>query len=118
MFGKSMEIKRMAHDIEERDKRIKSLNLTLSELNNKIQCLENEIKLSVREREIITNEKLAKLRESMQESLIKSDLLRTEALAKLEVYEKTDTKSDANTIKEMIGRLIEVIGKQNISVIK
>ncbi len=41
-----------------------------------------------------------------------------EALAKLSVYEKMDTKEDANTIKSMVGQLITMIGKQTVSVIK
>lgn len=71
-----------------------------------------------REYKIKTEEKLNSLRKEMQESLIKSDLLRIEALAKLEIYEKTNTKADANTIKEMVTQLIATIGKQGINVIK
>ena len=58
------------------------------------------------------------LRKEMQESLIKSDLLRVEALAKLEVYEKTDTKADANTIKQMIGKLIDKMGNGEVHIVK
>ena len=58
------------------------------------------------------------LRKEMQESLIKSDLLRVEALAKLEVYEKTDTKADANTIKQMIGKLIDKMGSGEVHIVK
>jgi hypothetical protein len=63
-----------------------------------------------------------KLRAEMQQALIQSDLTRTEALAQLKMYEKMDTKADANTIKEMVGKLIEAIGKvsvpSQISVVK
>lgn len=72
----------------------------------------------------IENEKaIAALQKEMQRSLIQSDLSRVEAVAKLNIYEKTDTKADANAIKEMIGKLIDTIGKQHqqpaqISVVK
>ena len=43
-----------------------------------------------------TERKLAELRKEMHKDLVKSDISRTEAIAKLETYEKTDTKADAN----------------------
>ena len=87
-------------------------------LKKKNEELKRENKYLEREYDLKTEEKLNELRKEMQESLIKSDLLRTEALAKLEIYEKTDTKADANTIKEMVTKLISTIGKQNINVVK
>jgi len=86
----------------------------LRELKWKVNCAEREYQLK-------TEEKLNEVKKSMQESLVKSDILRTEAIAKLEIYEKTDSKADANAIKDMIGKLIEKIGSQpqaSINVVK
>lgn len=57
------------------------------------------------------SKKTVELRQEMQKALVNSDLTRVEALAKLAVYEKTDTKADANVIKEMLGKLIDQVGK-------
>jgi len=53
----------------------------------------------------------------MSKSLVQSDITREQALAKLAVYEKMDTKADANTIKEMVGKLIDAIGKANVNLL-
>jgi phage-related protein len=72
--------------------------------------------------ELEHDKKVMSIQREMQKALVSSDLTRVEALAKLEVYEKTDTKSDANAIKEMIGKLIDQLGKQqapaSINVVK
>jgi dipeptidase len=49
---------------------------------------------------------LNKLKEKMQKALIESDLLRTQAVSKLEVLEKIDTKSDANEIKKLLHEMV------------
>lgn len=84
----------------------------------KIFELESKIGFSEREYQIRENNALQKLRDEMSKRLIESDIAKAEAIAKLEVYEKMDTKDDSNTIKESIGKLIEQIGKQNVNVIK
>lgn len=126
MFGEPVEINLLRENLEKAQGVIKGLESQLRterEITEKAEQHAKEIswKLSILEKEndLATEKKLHELRKSMQESLIKSDLLRTEALAKLEIYEKTDTKQDANAIKDMIGKLIDQIGKQsNISIVK
>jgi len=54
--------------------------------------------------------------EKTKEALVKSDLEREKALSAIRVYEKMDTKADANTIKEMFGKIIEVIGKKQTEI--
>ena len=61
---------------------------------------------------------LQELTRKMQESLVTSDISREQALAKLSVYEKMDTKADANTIKDMVSKLIDAIGKTNVNLLK
>lgn len=105
MFGASIqEVKKLEEEIRELKDQVKAARFDLSHAQEKAE-LDKERALN-------------SLRKEMQESLIKSDLMRVEALAKLEIYEKTDTKADANTIKEMISKLIGVMGKQEINVIK
>jgi hypothetical protein len=125
MFGSSVELENLSNQLVELRSQKHALEIELAgarEATNEAKeaLRDTKWKLTIleKEAELSTEKKLAELRKSMQESLIKSDLLRTEALAKLEIYEKTDTKADANTIKEMIGQLIGTIGKQNVNVIK
>ncbi len=47
------------------------------------------------------------LRKEMQQKLIESDLLRVEALAKLETYEKMDTKDDRKHMRSMLQEAIK-----------
>lgn len=65
------------------------------------------------------DEFVVEFKKEMQQKLVESDLLRNEAKAKLEIYEKLDTKEDANVIKSMLNKLIEALGKtKNIQIIK
>lgn len=99
---------------------VKSLKEKVEELRMEVFKLKQELMFQQRESEVKKQEAITALRDAMKKSLIESDLARQEAIAKLEVYEKLDTKADANTIKDMIGKLIEAIGKnkQDINVIK
>ena len=75
----------------------------LHDLKYKLQHLEDKAAIN-------KEQALQELARKMSETLIKSDITRESALAKLAVYEKMDTKADANTIKEMATKLIEVVG--------
>ena len=126
MFGSSVE-EELKEALERSKAKVQSLQTELNKNQDELRAqkdlnrdLEWKVKILGQEAELDHQRKVNELRASMQESLIKSDLLRVEALAKLETYEKTDTKADANTIKEMLSKLIDN-GKQqptNISVIK
>lgn len=124
MFGTPVEVvalkAQLAEAIAERDaykKMREDAKEELSEMKDEMRDIKWKLTTVEKEAELATEKKLQELRKSMQESLIKSDLLRTEALARLEIYEKTDTKADANTIKDMVKQLIDVVGKQSLNVI-
>lgn len=98
--------------IKEKNEKIDNLTLEIKKIK---QDLEHELKMEKMKRD----EYIIKFKEEMQEKLIKSDLLRNEAIAKLEIYEKLDTKSDANCIKETLNKLIEALSKtKDIQIIK
>lgn len=124
MFGKNVEIENLNRLLAESRGEQAALEREMDQVRKESLEAREELrdikwKLSTveKEAELLTEKKLNDLRKSMQESLIKSDLLRTEALARLEIYEKTDTKADANTIKDMVKQLIDVVGKQSLNVI-
>jgi hypothetical protein len=79
-------------------------------LDKEKQKLEFDLKYAGDTAAIAMEKALQDQARKMQEALIKSDISRESALAKLQVYEKMDTKADANTIKEMANKLIEIIG--------
>lgn len=68
--------------------------------------------------ELAHERKIIQLQRDMEKALIQSDLTRVEAVSRLEVYQKTDTRADANTIKDMVKQLIDSIGKQNVNIVK
>ncbi len=84
-----------------------------------IDELESKNCLLKQQHDLNKQEAINKLREEMQKALITSDLERTEAVAKLEMYEKFDTKEDAKVIKDLLKSLVEMVGKQKeINVLK
>jgi hypothetical protein len=98
--------------IEELKEIVRGKDKQIYELEKKLEWEKRDS--GIREQTAITDFKL-----TVQEKLIESDLERNEAKAKLEVYEKLDTKADANVIKETLGKLVEALGQQQkISVIK
>jgi len=56
------------------------------------------------------------IRKEMQQSLITSDLLRVEAVAKLTAYESMDTKADKEHINKMLEKAIDGLSKKQIVV--
>lgn len=93
-------------------------------LTEKIRDLEKDRVFLEKIHKVEIEEERQKLRKEMQKSLIESDLKRVEAIAKLEVNEKLDVKNEFNFIKEMLSKLVEVLGRgvihkgNEISVIK
>ena len=85
-----------------------------------VEKLKQEMSIKDRECDLRVQEAVQRLREEMTKRLVESDIARESALGKLAIYEKMDTKADANTIKEMVGKLIESIGKNvpQISMVK
>ena len=95
------------------------LQEVIKKQREEIKDLQVEMRQIKREYELKNQEAIAELRKEMSKSLVESDLKRNEATAKLEIYEKLDTKADANVIKDMLGRLIDSMGKgQSINIVK
>jgi hypothetical protein len=99
---------------------VKQLEKEKDGLILEMKKLENELIFQKRQSDLKTAEAINKLREEMNKRLVESDILRNEAKAKLEIYEKMDTKTDAECIKNMVKQLIETIGKMknDVNIIK
>jgi len=124
MFGTSVEVANLRTQLDvlrlEKagvERELKALKDEIDGYKNEVRSYKWKMETMEKEADLRKQKEINEIRASMQESLIKSDLIRTEALAKLEVYEKTDTKADANTIKDMVKQLIDVVGKQSVNVI-
>jgi hypothetical protein len=100
----------------------KSLTEDCSRLRNNIDEEKRTLKfelLHAQELAAIKQEKALQAQANdMSKALIQSDISREQALSKLSVYEKMDTKADANTIKDMVSKLIDAIGKTNVNLLK
>lgn len=112
--------------LEKSDKRIKELEDIVKTwqkeacdledaLTDNIKKHEFEISKITQQAELDQEKALNVLRASMQQALMESDLDRTKAEARLEVYEQMDTKADRNQINSMLNILIEKIGSQKCS---
>ena len=100
----------------------KSLTEDCSRLRNNIDEEKRTLKFELmhaKEMAGIEKEKALQAQANdMSKALIQSDISREQALSKLSVYEKMDTKADANTIKDMVSKLIDAIGKTNVNLLK
>lgn len=67
---------------------------------------EQKASLASRESAIKVEETKNEIRKEMQKALIESDLKRVEAIAKLETYEKLDTKTEREAIRQMLDKAI------------
>lgn len=119
MFKTSMALKEAEKELVVLKKANKQLE---ADLKGEVEGRrKDEIEASNKEKEydLKNQQAVNDLREEMRKDLVKSDILRAEAVAKLEIYEKTDTKADANAIKDMIAKLITALGtKGEITVVK
>ena len=91
--------------IETKDKHISSLQDEIKQLKFDLSTIKQQAALD-QEKAINT------LRTEMQKSLITSDITRVQAEARLEVYEKMDTKADSNYIKETLKQLVDKVGNK------
>ena len=87
--------------------RKKFMGIKIENLENTIFLLNREIEFIKRDTDLKTQEALNKLRAEMKKSLYESDMRRVKAEAKLEIYEKINTKDDANKICEMLADAIK-----------
>ena len=103
------EVKAENKDLKSENDRLTSTTRKQEDELKELRFQQNHLKETT---DLDHDKKVMALQRDMQKSLVQSDLTRVEALAKLEIYEKTDSKADANHIKEMIGKLIDQLGKQ------
>ena len=115
LIGKLAVIENKMTELKDENKELKKKNEDFEHLTRKQEEELKELRFQTKHMkeslELEHDRKLMSVQREMQKSLVDSDLTRVEALAKLEVYQKTDTKADANHIKEMIGKLIDQLGK-------
>lgn len=101
------------------EKELREKEIEKEQLNMYITQIERKHEHAIKIEKLKRDEFIVKFKTEMQEELVKSDLLRNEAIAKLEIYEKLDTKADANVIKSMLNKLIEALGKsKEVQIIK
>ena len=119
------EMQVLKHEIAGLKDNLYARNKDIEDLKERKRAVEDQLKdakkenaLMSREFEIRTQEELGKLKDAVRDSLVTSDLKRTEAIAKLEVYEKMNTKEDANTIKELAKELVKALGRNNVQIVK
>jgi hypothetical protein len=124
MFGNETEDRIIAENdalrarLRKTDEEFTILQREKMALGDKIRDMEFELKHQAELLAIEHERKIMQLQRDMQKALIESDLARVEATAKLEIYQKTDSREDANTIKSMVKQLIDSIGKQNVNIVK
>lgn len=101
-------------ELSTENRQLRESNLNLEKRNAKLEndlasalksCKE-ERELDTRKNALLIEEKLNTLRKEMQKSLTESDLKRVEAIAKLETYEKMDTKTERDAIRNMLEKAI------------
>src|SRR3989339_164093 len=95
-------------------------NTKIVELERTIWKLEQEIEINkVRDGQKLEIEKavISKQKE-MEQALIKSDLLRVEAVAKLNTYIDMDTKDDRKTITKMLEKAVEGLSSARVQIVK
>ena len=93
---------------------IKQKDDDIRELKQDIWKLNQEANLVERKHQLEIEEEKNKIRSNMQKALIDSDLERVEATAKLEAYEKMDTKEEREHIREMLGKAIDGLSERPI----
>lgn len=98
--------------IDELKDNIQDLKLELRDASKRADRAESRSEWEV---EKVKND----VKKDMQKKLIESDLLRTEAVAKLNTYIDMDTKEERKHIQNMLEKAIEGLGKQKeIKIVK
>ena len=97
---------------------IKQLKEQIDKLKEENKNINFEFSCTQRKNELSIAEAINKLRADMNKALIESDLKRVEAVAKLEVYEKIDTKTQVNAISDMLKTAIQGLSTAKVNVIK
>lgn len=72
----------------------------------------DERDMDKRKMELSIEEERNKLRKEMEKALIESDLKRVEAIAKLETYEKMDTKEERKVLQQMLDKAVTALGQK------
>lgn len=82
----------------------------LYEKDNEIQMLKREAEFKNRMTALKIEESLNVFKKEVSEKLIKSDIERNEAIAKVTIYEQLDARKDMSFIKDTLCRLVEILG--------
>jgi len=104
-------------------------NTKIDELERTIWKLEHEKEIKSRIYEIEINKvrdgqkleiekAVISKQKEMEQALIKSDLLRVEAVAKLNTYIDMDTKDDRKTITKMLEKAVEGLSSARVQIVK
>jgi len=97
---------------------IKSLKGNIKGFQERIRELEFDKKCMERKRNLDIEEAKNTLRKDMEKALIESDLKRVEAVAKLEAYEKMDTKAERQHIQKMLEAAIAGLSSAQKVIVK
>jgi hypothetical protein len=97
---------------------VKKLNGIINEKEYKIAKLERDCDMLKLGNELHIEKAKNELRKEMEKSLIESDLKRVEAVAKLEAYEKMDTKEERKYITQMLEKAITGLAAQKVQIVK
>jgi len=90
----------------------------VNQFKEKIRELEWEIKKMEDHHAFEVEKAKDTIRKEMEKSLIESDLLRVEAVAKLNTYVDMDNKDDRKHSQKMLEMAIEALGKQKVEINK
>jgi hypothetical protein len=91
----------------------------ISSLEDKVRGLEHDLAYERRKKELDIELAKAELRKEMSKSLIESDVKRADAIARLETYEKMDTKDERKAMMSMLEKTIAGLAQQaKIQIVK
>jgi len=115
MFEKSVDVKELLKEIDEKKARIKVL-----EESNEVYRIANEkfVRLLDFEREkqkFEIDKAVFEKAKSMEKVLIESDLKRVEAIAKLNTYVEMDTKEERKAITKMLEEAVKGLANSKVS---
>lgn len=115
MHKASMELK---EKLKKSEAEVKEKQTTIDFLQRKVTMHDWELEKRNTENALEVEKAKQDIRKDMQKSLIESDLLRATAVAKLEAYEKMDTKAEREHINKMLEKAIEGLSKEKVIVQK
>jgi len=95
-------------DLKERNKYLEG---TVEKLERRLNTERDEYQFELKKQEFKVEKAVFDKVKTMQASLVESDLLRAEAVAKYNAYVEMDTKDDREHNRKMLEKAIEALGK-------